>query len=282
METNTTSTDYFDLFGVEEPKDQTGAVEAPETAEGLEAGAREEAAEGQESAEPKKQSKQENRRYAAARRSAEAERDAAIARAERAEARIKDIFQKAELENPYTGEKITNPEEFDAWAEARTKQQAEKFRRQAGMTEEEYKQMIEELPEVRAARAQAEAARRAEGMRELQEQIAEIGKIDPGVTSLDDLTEREDYPIIYDYCTKKGLSLLEAFQLANLNASQTARRRAAEQAARNEQGKAHLGTPRGRGQAQEPVPDEVFRQYRRFLPDATDAEIREHWRKNQK
>ena len=282
METNT---NYFDLLGVEEPKEQTGANEAPETAEetaGREAEEREETAEGQEGAEPKKQSKQENRRYAAARRSAEAERDAAIARAERAEAQLKDIFQKAELENPYTGEKITNAEEFAAWAETRTKKQAEKFRRQTGMTEEEYEKMIEELPEVQAARAQAEAARRAEGMRQIQVQIEQIGKIDPSVTSLDDLTEREDYPVIFDYCTKKGLSLLEAFQLANLNAAQNASRRAAEQAARNAQGKAHLGTPRGRGEVQEPVPDDVIRQYRRFLPDATDAEIREHWRKNHK
>lgn len=301
-----TDIDYGELFGIGEQADpapagdgdggtgptSAGAAETP----GSEADIAGKAEKSEEPApaEPEerggkapagKQGDEENARYAAARRKAERERDEAIAAA-RAEMQreMDETFAKSGMVNPYTKKPITSKAEYDEYRARYDEEQASRVRRKSGMSDDEFNKFIDNLPQVREARQKAEEAERAQAEAREQaararvdEQIREIGAMDPGIKSIDDLTKMDNYEHFYEL-VKRGNTLTDAYRLANFDrlVGQTAA--AGRQAAINAAaGKAHMGRTSSRGQGAVAVPADVVEQYRVFLPDATDAEIQAHY-----
>lgn len=245
-----------------------------------------------EVAEPEKktrQSQEENARFAAARRKAEAERDAAIAEAKaEAKRQMEEFFSLMRMNNPYTGTPITTKEEYDAYKAQYEQEQKNEFLRTSGMSEEEYQQYVETLPEVReakAAKAEAEQIKRdaeqARAKQMVEAQLKEIGQLDPSVKSLDDLVQMQSYPEFYER-VQRGMTMTEAFKLTNYDALTTAAAQASRQAAMNAAaGKQHLKPTQPRGEGAVSVPADVREMYRALNPNATDAEIQVHWRRSQ-
>lgn len=162
------------------------------------------------------------------------------------------------------------------------------FQQKNGMSDQEYEAFISELPEVREAKAEKEAAQRsrlemqkAEAEARVNEQVKEIGTLDPTITKLEDLTKMPTYPKLYEL-VKGGYTLVDAFKLANFETLTKGAAAEARQAALNAaQGKRHLGATKSRGDGAVTVPSDVMAQYRIFNPDATEAEIRAHYAKSQ-
>ena len=160
---------------------------------------------------------------------------------------------------------------------------------QAGLSEEEYTALVNDLPEVRQAREAREKAERAmrradeaQAKAKIDEQIQEIGKLDPDIRELNDLAGMENYPQFYEL-VQKGNSLLDAYKLANFDKLVQKNAAAAKQAAYNStQSKQHMGRTKERGAGAISVPNDVKEMYRAFNPDATDAEIQAHYNKNHK
>lgn len=235
------------------------------------------------------QTPEQNAQFAAARRKAEAERDAAIAKARQeaqaeAQRTIDEAFRNSGLTNPYTKKPITTKAEYD---EYRARFEAEKKARilkKSGMSDEEFKQFVEGLPEVKQAKeAQAAAETAARQAREQQaklkveEQLKEISALDPTIKELKDLAKMETYPKFYELM-KRGNSLTDAFKLANYDALTGRAAAASRQAAINSaQGKQHLSPTTQRGAGAVSVPADVKAEYLAFNPDATDAEIQQHY-----
>lgn len=282
---------------VEEQEETTGEAEGGGQSTG------EDSPEGQ-AAQPKQnpqgvrpaaqQTPEQNAQFAAARRKAEAERDAAIAKA-RQEAQaetqrtIDEAFRNSGLTNPYTKKPITTKAEYD---EYRARFEAEKKARilkKSGMSDEEFKQFVEGLPEVKQAKeAQAAAETAARQAREQQaklkveEQLKEISALDPTIKELKDLAKMETYPKFYEL-VKRGNSLTDAFKLANYDALTGRAAAASRQAAINSaQGKQHLSPTTQRGAGAVSVPADVKAEYLAFNPDATDAEIQQHYNRYMK
>lgn len=244
--------------------------------------------EGQDG-EQKQQTPEQNAQFAAARRKAEAERDAAIAKAKedaKAEAQrtIDEAFRNSGLTNPYTKKPITSKAEYD---EYRARFEAEKKARilkKSGMSDEEFQQFVQGLPEVKQAKeAQAAAETAARQAREQQaklkveEQLKEITALDPTIQELKDLAKMETYPKFYEL-VKRGNTLTDAFKLANYEALTGRAAAASRQAAINSaQGKQHLSPTTQRGAGAVSVPADVKAEYLAFNPDATDAEIQQHY-----
>jgi len=244
--------------------------------------------EGQDG-EQKQQTPEQNAQFAAARRKAEAERDAAIAKAKedaKAEAQrtIDEAFRNSGLTNPYTKKPITSKAEYD---EYRARFEAEKKARilkKSGMSDEEFQQFVQGLPEVKQAKeAQAAAETAARQAREQQaklkveEQLKEITALDPTIQDLKDLAKMETYPKFYEL-VKRGNTLTDAFKLANYEALTGRAAAASRQAAINSaQGKQHLSPTAQRGAGAVSVPADVKAEYLAFNPDATDAEIQQHY-----
>lgn len=238
------------------------------------------------------QNAEQNAKFAAARRKAEAERDAAVEKA-KAEAQaeaarvINEAFKNSGLVNPYTKQPITTKEEYDAYRQRYEAERKKAMMRKSGMSDADFDAFVQNLPEVREAREakeQAEQAKReaqqAAARVKVDEQLKEIGALDPSIRSMEDLAKMPTYPKFYEL-VKKGNTLTDAFKLANYDALTKGAAAGARQAALNAaQGKQHMGQTQTRGAGAVSVPAEVMEQYRAFNPDATEAEIRAHYAKN--
>ncbi len=273
---------------VEEPEDTTTGG-----AEGAAQGTGGNSPEGQDG-EQKQQTPEQNAQFAAARRKAEAERDAAIAKAkedakEEAQRTIDEAFRNSGLTNPYTKKPITSKAEYD---EYRARFEAEKKARilkKSGMSDEEFQQFVQGLPEVKQAKeAQAAAetaerqAREQQAKLKVEEQLKEITALDPTIQDLKDLAKMETYPKFYEL-VKRGNTLTDAFKLANYDALTGRAAAASRQAAINSaQGKQHLSPTTQRGAGAVSVPADIKAEYLAFNPDATDAEIQQHYNRYMK
>lgn len=240
------------------------------------------------------QSAEENSKYAAARRKAEAERDLAVQKAReetRAEmqAELSETIKALGMVNPYTKQPIVDKAGLDEYKQRFEIERQARFAKKAGMSDDEFKAFVEDLPEVREARAKAQQAEEAQkavraeqAKAEIERQIGEIRELDPTINSLEDLPKMENYDRFYDL-VKRGNTLTDAYRLANfekLTSRQTERAKAA--ALNQVASKSHLDRTTTRGAGAVTVPADVIAEYRAFNPDATDAEIRAHWAKYSK
>lgn len=202
---------------------------------------------------------------------------------------IDEAFALSGLKNPYTGQPITSKAEYDAYRERFERDRREQVLKQTGMTQEEFQRFVQELPEMREARQARESAERA--VREareaaarvkLDEQIREIGKLDPSIKSPEDLLKMPTYQKFYEL-VRLGNSFTDAFRLANFDALAQRSAAGARQAAVNSaRSKEHLTETKTRGSGAASVPAEVREQYKLFNPDATEEEIQKHWQRSHK
>lgn len=280
----------------QEPAEPAAVEEQEETTEvddeGAPQGAEGDDPEGQGA--ERKQTPEQNAKFAAARRKAEAERDAAIAKARQdaqaeAQRTIDEAFRSSGLVNPYTKKPITTKAEYDEYRTQLEAQRKARILKKSGMTDEEFKQFVAGLPEVKQAKeAQAAAETAAREAREQQaklkveEQLKEISALDPTIKELKDLAKMENYPKFYEL-VKRGNTLTDAFKLANYEALTGRAAAASRQAAINSaQGKQHLSPTTQRGAGAVSVPADVKAEYLAFNPDATDAEIQQHYNRYMK
>ena len=209
--------------------------------------------------------------------------DTLYAQAE-AQRTIDEAFRNSGLSNPYTKKPITSKAEYD---EYRTRLEADRKARllkKSGMSDDEFREFVQGLPEVKQAKeAQAAAETAARQAREQQaklkveEQLKEISALDPSIQELKDLAKMETYPKFYEL-VKRGNTLTDAFKLANYEALTGRAAAARRQAALNSaQGKQHLSPTTQRGAGAVSVPADVKAEYLAFNPDATDAEIQQHY-----
>ena len=238
---------------------------------------------------------EEQRKEAAAQRR-RAETQAAIDKAveeavkaekDRSKAEMDAFFAAAALKNTITGKPITNMEEFNAWKQAFEAAKLQKDLKAGRLTPEALQKAIEQTPAMqqvqqmvqRQDEQQRQQAQEAAQVR-VDQEIAEIHKLDPSINTVKDLLTmpkaKEFYALV-----KKGNSFLDAFRLANFDTLAAKRADAArQQAMNNARSKDHLtatGGQRGAGAAQVP-PDEMA-MFRLINPGATDAEIQAYYNK---
>lgn len=254
----------------------------------------EESGEGTQSEGKPAQSPEENSRYAAARRKAEAERDLAVQKArEEVRAQMKAEFEgtiKAlGMVNPYTKQPIVDQAGLDEYRQKFEIEKKSKFAKRAGMNDTEFQQFVEDLPEVKEARAKAEQAEAAQkavaaerAKAEIDRQIAEIREMDPTIQSIEDLPKMENYKQFYDL-VKRGNTFTDAFKLVNFDRLTSRATGQAKQAALNQvNSKSHLDRTTTRGAGAVTVPADVIAEYKALNPSATNAEIQAHWAKYMK
>lgn len=196
-----------------------------------------------------------------------------------AEQEVEELLSGAGLIDPYTDKPITNLEELRAYRERYDEERRRDFQESHNMTEEQYDQFVNSLPEVRAAREAQQQAVAQQVQAKLNKDLQEISKYDPTIKELSDLAGREEYA---DLCgmVERGYSLSDAWKLRHLEDISRRGTEAARQAALNSvTGKDHLRETTQRGSGMASVPPEVAAEYRAFMPDASDAEIQAHYNK---
>nr|DAG39454.1 MAG TPA: hypothetical protein [Caudoviricetes sp.] len=295
-----TEQDYAEAFGVELP-DKGGAAES-ETQEPVENGigdageegtAQEQGTEAQEDGgiaeagdgEEAVQSAEERSRQAYGRRAREreAERQALTAAAQaRVDAVYTDLF--AGQTNPYTGQPIRTEADFRAYREARTRQEREEQMLSAGvdptalrgMVDDAVKPLREEVQRQRLESVNAEArnvtARAQAAIRQGLEAVRV--KYDSGIQTLEDIAAMPTGAAFRSY-VEKGLSIEDAFYMANREAVDKRRMEAARQAGiKQASGKRHMTPmPGAAGEAPYVATPRQREMYREINPNATDDEI---------
>ena len=309
-------TDYGALFGVTPDAEGQESAQDPEEQEG--AGAEETEPEGQGAAggpegqepaqkpegqeEPEGREPQPDDRQMELSPEAEAEQsglraddaqakvryEAAAAKArEEAQRAVDKTFARIGLRDPYTGQPITSEAEYDAYRDRFGAERRDQMLKRSGMSSEEFQQFVQDLPEVRKAREAQEAAEKAQreareaaAKVKIEQQLREIGALDPSIRSLEDLGKMPTYPRFYEL-VQRGNTFTDAFKLANFDAlSQRAAAGARQAAVNAARGKEHLEQTRTRGKGAVSIPAEVREQYKFFNPDVSDDEILRHYQKN--
>ncbi len=300
----------MEVLGVEGGKEQEAADPAPEETEnealtegGQTAGneSDDEPAEEQEQitdtgSETGGQSEEERRENAARRRQQEQQAaiDAAVKAAleqerQAAEAERAEFFQTAGVKNPYTGEPITNMDEFRAWRKQHEEETLQKELKSGKLTEETLARLIDRNPTVQAMQ-EAEQARTAEALRaqheaflqDVERQMEEIRRLDPNVREIADLMN-QPYSAEFYQAVGRGNNFLDAFILATRKQENQRTAEAARQAAMNNvHSKDHLRPMNIGNKPGATVTAEDLKWFRTFNPNATEEEIQRYVNKTRK
>ena len=147
---------------------------------------------------------------------------------------------------------------------------------------EGYRRFLQGLPEVQAANYAAARAVDSRVEARLREDLRQIRQLDHSVQRLEDLRDRPNYDTIVSM-VRRGLTLPEAFKLANFQSLTEAAAAKEKQSTLNRlRGKTHLQPVTGmQGQGAVPVPRDVLAQYRLFNGNASDEEILRHYNTEQ-
>ena len=270
----------------EEPVDEEGAneQEAAEPAEDEEEPAEgdpDEDPEGESAEEPEPQDKEEWARNAARRR--EAEKAAAIQEAlarqrEEIDAELKDVFGWAGFKD---GTKpIESLDEIKAYRERVQSEQLAKDLQAGKLTPEALAGLVRQEIAAQQPTQTQQPADDTAFRQQVETELTEIRKYDPNIRSVEDLLKLDRAEEFQRQVTQHSHSFLDAYRItyADRITQQTAA--AAAQRTRNaERSKAHMRPTSTRGGGDIPVPDDVARNYRRLMPNATDEEIRKAYQK---
>lgn len=252
---------------------------------------------GQKEQGKRSMSPEERRENAARRRRQETQQaiDRAVEQARReeqdkAQEQMKSFFTQAGLKNSITGKPITNMDEFEAWKKDYNEARIQKELKSGKLTKDTLDQVIAENPVVKQAQEiirQNQEQARAQAQRQAQERIdqelAEIHKMDPSINGVQDFVTMPNAKAFYEY-VKKGNTFLDAYRLANFDKITTAKADAArQQAMTNARGKDHLrgaGVQQGAGAAE--IPPDEMKLFKLLNPTATEDQIRAYYNKTKK
>ena len=226
------------------------------------------------------QTPEQNAAFAEVRRKAEAE---AKLKAQTEAAKLVDnVFADMGLTDPYTGKRITNKAEYDAYKQRHESETVNKELGKAGITREAMDAIIASHPAIKQAEEATKAYREQSARVRLDEQLKEISALDSTVQTADDLINLPTYPQIREY-VRKGLTIAEGYKLANMDKLTEKKTAAAAQSAINKvASKAHLEPSTARGQGDSPIPRKQYEQYKLLRPDWSDKQIRADWAKHNK
>ena len=244
--TNLLDLDLLKFSEDEEVSEDVGAEEseAAEPTEEPEAEV-EETGENTGDAEPETQSAEENARYAAIRR--RAEEDAR----RRYESEMGAINQQIaamckDVTHPITGQPITNMKDYVDALSTQQRIAREKELEDKGIDPSLIDRMIEQNPVVMEARQVIHNSRAMEADAAIQRDLAEIGKYDPNIKSIQDISELPNFPEMLER-VERGATLVEAYKMVNFdNFMQHTNQAARQQAINQMRGKSHL-TSQGKG-----------------------------------
>ena len=220
---------------------------------------------------------EEDARFASVRRKAEAEAKAKYdAQIAQANAEFKRLF--GDYTNPITGKPIESAADYLAAFEAQQRQQMDNELRQKGIDPKMIEDAINNSPIVRQAEAMNRQFLQAEAERQLASDIKAIGEIDPAIKSEADLLNHPSYQKVFELVSKNGLSLTDAYKLANYSELSAKNNAAVKQAAINQaKGKAHMEAT-GSGHSTDDnlvdVPASTMQVYREAYPGLKDSEIK--------
>ena len=230
-----------------------------------------ESAEPQESQESTEATEQESEQQtvdvnaiaAAARRKSEAEmraRDAEYAR------------RFGHLKNPKTGQPIRSERDYLAALDAQEEMKAKEQLQQNGLDPSVLDNFINNNPVIRQAQAVIEQSKQQAAFSQINADIAELGKLDPAITSLDTVP-----PDVIQYSMDRNINLVDAYKILNYGKVNSEQQAAITQQAINQaKGKNHLNPVNGIAvkDTSVDIPQSELARWQEYFPDKSAAELK--------
>ena len=192
--------------------------------------------------EPHEQTAEENARYAAMRRRAEAE-----AR-RRYDNELNGLNQQVAVmcqgvTHPVTGQPITNVHDYIDALAVQQRQASEQELQEKGVDPALINRMIASNPVVMQAQQVIEQNKMMGAEQQLQNDLAELSRIDPNIKGVQDLANLPNFPEMLAR-VERGETLVDAYKVVNFsNFMQHTEGAARQQAINQMRGKAHLPSP---------------------------------------
>lgn len=203
------------------------------------------------------------------------------------------IIAGMRVQNTYTGKLCRTQAEYDTFIAERDRRTVDSELERVGLERETFETMIENHPDIIRARELAEQAEQAAQQAEqakvtatdrtaeqrAAEQLAIIQGFDPKIKSMEQLLKLESYDAIYSLVNKNGLSISDAYYLANRDAIEKKRTDAARQEAINSaRSKDHMQSEQGEhGNGAITVPASVKRNFKAVYGNISDTEIQKKY-----
>ena len=263
------------FFAEDEGAAEGGAEETVIAEQSNEGGATEETEQtsvNEGAAEPQLQSKEANAAFASMRREVEAAR--------RQQKEIDDLYaqQFSGYTNPETGAPIRSARDYAEAMAAQQRIQANEQLRQANIDPSLIDNLINNSPAMRQAQAATAELNRINANRMMEEDFKEVMRLDPTMTSREDIINSDSYAAVVDFVSSHpGMRFSEAYKLVNFDRLTSSKGEAAKQAAINQvKGKNHLATGAALNvdDGAEDIPASMLEMYKETFPDKSMAELK--------
>lgn len=210
-----------------------------------------------ETADNAEQSDEENSRYAEIRRKAEAKYKAQYEAKQNAmNERFKTAFGKFG---------VNNVEEYIAKYEEQNRKKVDEDLKKAGIDRDAVMQSLQNTPEMRQLREAATVLAQQQLARQDEEDLKAIQKIDPSVSSWDDIPKMDEDRKYYNLVFEKNMNKVDAYKIAFFDKLMSDRSAATKQAAINAaRGKSHMKATTGNASASNDLTDADTDMWKQF------------------
>lgn len=192
---------------------------------------------------------------------------------------------REDVEKEYTAklDRIAKARGFENWAELEDYSAQQQLEELGVQDKDAFKNYINNIidnnSEVLRARQIIAEQQEREAKRQLEEQVAEIGKLDSSIASVNDLLSHPSYDRIVER-VKKGANIVDAYKLENFDALTGRNTEAAKQSVYNNiNNKSHVNTVRGTSPNDVVVPNDIMAIYKKNFPHWTEEQIKKHYAK---
>lgn len=184
------------------------------------------------------------------------------------------------ITNPETGAPIRSEKDYFKALDAQNRARQQEILRQQGIDPSLIDQAVANSPIMRQAQQVIQQARMDEGNRMIESQLQQISAFYPEVKTLEDIANMPSFPA-FDQYVRNGLSMVDAFKLANYDALSNRGTAAAKQAAINAaKSKGHL-SPVGGGAGDDgkevDIPSGDLEMWKEFYPGLSYKELRKKY-----
>lgn len=221
-------------------------------------------------AEPQPQSPETNAAFADMRRRMEA--------AERRAADVDRMYaqQFGGYKNPETGQPIRSARDYAEAMAAQQRMQARQQLQENNIDPSLIDNMIANSPVVRRAEEATAELNAMRAQQQVDQDIAEVLKLDPSITSRDDLLKDPMLPVMLDK-VRGGMSFVDAYKIVNFDRLSDSKTAAAKQGVINQvKGQSHLTNGNGVNvpDSSEDIPASMVENFKDMFPDKSMKELK--------
>lgn len=180
--------------------------------------------------------------------------------------------------NPITGQPIRSQADYFAAMDAQEELEARKEIESKGINYDIITNLINNNPKIRQAEQLMAEAKRQQTINQINSDVAELGKIDPSIKSLENVP-----PDVIQLSMESNISLINAYKIVNFGKVSQSQQAAITQSAINQvKGKAHMTPVNGVATPDEGVdiPTDVLGKWQEMFPEKSAKELRELYNKS--